>query len=236
MQLKLKNRLKLISLLPISILFSVTSYFVYDSYTNYKSAQVLHEKLVENRLLSELVDNISRERGMTVMYLGNKSKNTFNSLEQQRIVVDKIQDKYLKYAKNNVALHDHSHGETECKACQSIAMLSRSLDSIGDIRALVDADETTFKDVYETVYGNVQRKAIAKLEEMTKEQTDEIINNLAYAYISLVSAKEFTSEERDFISYAIASSKKLNEDDLTLWLNLVAKADSFKYDTLSNKE
>jgi len=93
MQLKLKNRLKLISLLPISILFSVTSYFVYDSYTNYQSAQVLHEELVENRLLSELVDNISRERGMTVMYLGNKSKNTFNSLEQQRIVVDKIQDK-----------------------------------------------------------------------------------------------------------------------------------------------
>jgi len=232
MQLKLKNRLKLISLLPISILLAITSYLVYDSYNNYKSAQVLHEKLVENKLLNELVDDISRERGMTVMYLGNKSKSTFNSLVQQRLIVDKIKDKYLKYAKSNMALHDHSNGELECPECQSIATLSRSLDSIEDIRALVDTDDTTFKDVYETVYGNIQRKAIKKLESITKEQRDGIINNLSYAYISLVTAKEYTSEERDFISYAIASSKKLSEDDLRTFADEIgefpAKAEANK--------
>jgi len=232
MQLKLKNRLKLISLLPITLLFSVTSYFVYDSYTNYKSAQVLHESLVENRLLNELVDNISRERGMTVMYLGNKSQNTFKSLEQQRLVVDKIQEKYLKYVKNN-KLADKSLDEATKK---SIMDLEHSLESIADIRALVDAGEATFKDAYETVYGTIQRKAIHKLEEMTQNQIDDKVNNISYSYLSLVTAKEYTAEERDFISYAIASSKKLNEDDLNLWLGLISKADAVEYKTLFNKD
>ncbi|MEJ2372872.1 MAG: hypothetical protein P8Y16_03610, partial [Sulfurimonas sp.] len=71
MQLGLKNRLRLISLLPIIILFSITSYFVYDSYENYRAAQLLQDRLAANKELNSLVNNISRERGMTVMYLGN---------------------------------------------------------------------------------------------------------------------------------------------------------------------
>jgi len=231
MQLKLKNRLKLISLLPITLLFSVTSYFVYDSYTNYKSAQVLHESLVENRLLNELVDNISRERGMTVMFLGNKSQSTFKSLEQQRLVVDKIQEKYLKYVKSNKIANE----SLDDAAKQSIKNLERSLESIADIRALVDAGQATFQDAYEIVYGTVQRQAIQKLEQMTQNQLDDKVNNISYSYLSLVTAKEYTAEERDFISYAIASSKKLDEEDLNLWLGLISKADAVEYKTLFNK-
>ncbi|MBU4110714.1 hypothetical protein KJ988_06910, partial [bacterium] len=88
MQLGLKNRLRLISLFPILLLFSITSYFLYDSYANYKAAQLLKDKLSENRLLNELVGNISRERGMTVIYLGNSSENTLKSLMKQRKIVD----------------------------------------------------------------------------------------------------------------------------------------------------
>ena len=89
MQIGLKNRLRLISLFPIAILLSITSYFVYNSYKNYRSAQILQNKLSENRQLNLLVNNISRERGMTVMYLGKSSQNTLRSLLKQRKIVDK---------------------------------------------------------------------------------------------------------------------------------------------------
>ena len=61
MQLGLKNRLRLISLFPILLLFSLTSYYVYESYKNFQAAQLLKDKLSENRDLNELVGNISRE-------------------------------------------------------------------------------------------------------------------------------------------------------------------------------
>ena len=84
MQLGLKNRLRLISLFPILILFSLTSYYLYDSYKDYQKAQLLQDKLIQNKLLNDVVGNIARERGMTAMYLGNPSKNIFKSLQEQR--------------------------------------------------------------------------------------------------------------------------------------------------------
>ena len=236
MQIQLKNRLRLISLVPILILFSITSYFVYDSYTNYKQAQVLQEKLSENKQLNKLVDNISRERGMTVIYLGNKSKNTHKSLLQQRTLVDNAHQEYIKYTKENTILHDHTNGVEKCKTCNNIDETTKSLALIGDLRALVDVQKTDFNSVYKTVYGDVQYKAIRQLEEITKNQIDSEISELATSYISVVRAKEYTSAERDFISYAISASKILNDKEFNTWLSLIARADTLHYETLQNQD
>ena len=235
MQLGLKNRLRLISLFPIIILFSITSYFVYNSYENYKAAQLLQDKLSENRQLNELVGNISRERGMTVMYLGNSSPNTLRSLEQQRKIVDEKATSYLQSIKENVVLHDHSAGSHSCKTCVNSELIAASLNSIKSTRLLVNEHQTNFKTVYTDVYGKALRKALLQLEEIISNQMDSEINELSSKYISLVRAKEFTSAERDFISYTIASSALLEEEDVNLWISLIAKADAISYDTLQNK-
>lgn len=235
MQLGLKNRLRLISLLPIALLFTITSYFVYDSYNNYKMAEVLQEKLSENKLLNELVGNISRERGMTVMYLGNTSKNTFKSLTQQRKIVDKKHLEYISHTKTKQELHNHDKGKENCKTCQNINAIESSIASIKKIRSLVDKQQTNFNDVYENVYGQAQHQAIRKLEEITSNQMDPEINQLSSAYISIVRAKEFTASERDFISFTIAASSMFEEEDFNKWITLIARADTVNYDTLSNK-
>ncbi|MBU1975986.1 MAG: nitrate- and nitrite sensing domain-containing protein, partial [Nanoarchaeota archaeon] len=236
MQLGLKNRLRLISLFPILILFSITSYFLYDSYVNYKAAQVLKDKLSENRLLNELVGNISRERGMTVIYLGNSSENTLKSLTKQRAIVDELQQKYTAQTEANSDLHDHSQGQENCSTCSNIKSISESIQDINKIRVLVDTQQTNFTDVYEKVYGKAQAKGIKQLEEITSNQMDAEINELSSSYISMVRAKEFTAAERDFISFAIARATTLEEGEFNTWISLIAKADTVAYDTLQNKD
>jgi len=236
MQLGLKNRLRLISLFPIIILFGITSFFVFNSYENYKAAQLLQDKLSENRQLNDLVANISRERGMTVMYLGNSSPNTLRSLVKQRLKVDSRKAKYLNYVKENSVLHDHSHGTQNCQTCVNLKSLALSMQEIENLRKLVDEHKTNFKEVYEKVYGDTQHKAIQQLEAITTQQIDPEINALSNEYISLVRAQEFTAAERDFISYAIARSSELEEEEINLWISLIAKADAISYDTLPNKE
>ena len=110
MQFGLKNRLRRISLLPILIVFSITSYYAYESFINYKAAQILQDKLSENKQLNELVGNISRERGMTVMYLGNSSPNTLKSLVQQRKIVDNKFKSYVSNTQNNTQFCDVATG------------------------------------------------------------------------------------------------------------------------------
>ncbi|MDD5202189.1 MAG: nitrate- and nitrite sensing domain-containing protein, partial [Sulfurimonas sp.] len=227
MQFGLKNRLRLISLFPILILFFITSYFLYDSYENYKAAQLIKDKLSQNRLLNDLVGNISRERGMTVIYLGNASENTMKSLSKQRTIVDEIEAKYLGYLKTNTIVENPQDvGRTNAKS------LSDSLVEIKKIRELVDSQQTNFADVYEKVYGTAQSKGIKQLEEITSNQMDPEINELSSSYISIVRAKEFTAAERDFISFAIARAKILEGNEFNTWISLIAKADTINYDTL----
>jgi len=212
MQLGLKNRLRLISLFPIVILFSITSYFLYDSYENYKAAQILQDRLSENRQLNDLVNNISRERGMTVMYLGNSSPNTLRSLVKQRAIVD------------------------EKEALSKDEVLKNLLSNIKKTRTLVDEHTTDFQTVYNDVYGKTQAAGIKRLEEITLNQIDPEINAYASIYITMVRANEFTAAERDYISFAIARSTELQEEEINKWISLIAKADATAYDTLKDKE
>lgn len=236
MQLGLKNRLRLISLFPIIILFSLTSYYLYDSYKNYQRAEMLHNKLSQNRYLNDVVGNVARERGMTAMYLGNPSKNIFKSLQEQRKIVDAKTQEYLEHTKNDAALHDHSKGEENCLTCQNYTSVETSLQRIYDARELVDSKKIAFKDVFTNIYSDTQRHSISQLEQITNDQTDQYINELYSIYIAMVNAKEFSGIERGYMSYIISRSTKLKEEDLNKWISIIGKADAISYSTLHNKK
>ncbi|MFT7860506.1 MAG: ATP-binding protein [Sulfurimonas sp.] len=230
MQLGLKNRLRLISLLPIIILFGITSYFVYDSYENYKAAQHLQDRLSVNKELNDLVNNISRERGMTVMYLGNSSPNTFKSLQKQRRIVDEKAKLYFEHIDAQAAKERSQTLKDETK------LLKTAFEKIISTRKLVNEQKTDFKTVYERVYGNVEKIAIDQLEEITEHQLDTKINNYAATYLAFVHASENTSSERDFLSFAIARGTNLDADEVNNWINLVTRADALSYDLLKDDE
>ena len=200
MQLGIKNRLRLISLVPIFILFSLTSYFTIESFLHYQTTQVIQDKLSANKQLNALVGNIARERGMTVMYLGNSSPNTLKSLVKQRSVVDAKSNLYLSSLQNNESLHNHDEDISQCLACINVESISSAIKKIQDIRILVDEHKTNFEDVYENVYGTILRNTVLELEKITIEQTDAEIQELSSHYIAFVRAQESTSSERDLIS------------------------------------
>ncbi len=219
MQFSLKNRLRLISFLPLVILFFVTSYFVYTSYGNYEAAQTVQKRLKANKELNNLLNNISRERGMTVIYLGNNSKSTFKSLIKQRQIVDKLITKYFAQGQNSTVGNN----------------LQDALHKMQSVRKLVDTHKIDFKTVYK-VYTQVQNLAIKDLEKLSNKHFDNAINTYSNIYIEFTQASEYTSTERDYISYAIATSRPLKKEGIYKWISYIAKADSLNYDRLKNIE
>jgi signal transduction histidine kinase/CheY-like chemotaxis protein len=236
MQLGLKNRLRLISLFPIIILFSLTSFYLYDSYKSYQRAEMLHNKLSQNRYLNDVVGNIARERGMTAMYLGNPSKNIFQSLKEQRKIVDAKAQAYLEYTKDDTSLHDHSKGQGNCLACQNYNSVEASLQKIHEARELVNNKKIAFQDLFTNIYSKAQKKFIVQLQQITNDQTDQEINELYSIYISMVNAKEYSGIERGYMSYIISRSTKLQEEDLNKWISIIGKADAISYNNIHNKK
>ncbi|QOY55015.1 nitrate- and nitrite sensing domain-containing protein [Candidatus Sulfurimonas marisnigri] len=238
MQFGLKNRLRLISLLPILALFAMTSYYVYNSYVDYQSAQQLQNKLDQNRYLNDVIGNIARERGMSAMELGNKTGNILKSLNKQRKIVDLKVAKYLSHAQNNKILHTHDDVKSQsiCVACANIETVTDSMARINLVRPLVDEGKIEFNEMFIDTYVAVQEKFIILLEQITENQVDKEINELYSLYIAMVNAKEATGIERGYISYIISRSAELIEDDLNKWVSLIGKADSLHYDRMQNKD
>ncbi len=229
----LKNRLRLISLFPILILFALASYYVFTAYTSYQSAKVLQAKLDENVFLNDLVRNLSRERGMTVMYLGNQSETTKKSLIAQRDIVDEKLAAFDEHLSHNELLHDHS-GKVDCIACKSQKTIDDHFQIITDSRPDVDSGELEFEDIYETIYGAAEAEVLNELRSIGAFKVDPEIASLASAYISILDAKHFSGDERDFISYALARATKFDAEELNIWITLIGKADSIKYDGIQN--
>jgi len=232
MQIGLKNRLRLISLFPIFILLSLASFYVYTSYESFNNAKNLHAKLVENRYLNDQLSNLSRERGMTVMYLGNSSPTTYNSLLAQRKIVDQKSDLYISHAKNDKILHNHDKGASFCTLCKNIKGLKAHLQQIDTIRKKVDQKESEFDEIFYDVYGKVQKDILAQLSELNEFQIDDEITSLASTYISLAKAKAATDSERDFIAYALARSTRFDSEELNQWLTYIGKADAISYSSV----
>lgn len=232
MQLGLRNRLRIISLLPILILFTLASYYVYNSYVSYQGAQHLHVRLEGNKQLNDLINNLSRERGMTVMYMGSASEATRKSLHAQRSIVD---DKIAAYQKHLASIEPGSseqNSRTEAIS-KKVADLK---NKITKIRPEIDAQTAQFNQVFHDIYGTSQKSLIAELAELANLNFDEQANNLSSTYLSLVRANEHSSVERDFITYVLSRSTPLSTEELNQWIFLIAQADTFNLEAIKDKK
>ncbi len=228
MQFGLKNRLRFISFFPILILFTLASYYVYNSYTSYQNAQLLQAKLIENKDLNDLISNISRERGMTVMYMGNSSPTTFKSLKAQRSIVDNSFQTYFNNAKLNESLSKNE------LVLEHQRTLNKIRDLIKSARPEIDKQKMSFKDVFYERYGKAQLQILTMLKQLAGTHTDAEINSLSTTYLSFANAKAYSSAERDLMTYPLAKKTPLKIEEITAWLKFIGQSDSYSFDTLIN--
>lgn len=231
MQLGLRNRLRLISLLPILILFALASYYVYTSYNSYQGAKHLQVRLEGNKQLNDLINNLSRERGMTVMYMGNASVATLKSLKAQRLIVDQKIGAYQAHL--NTLKADPIEGASAAALSQQISGIYQK---ILKTRPLVESNQAEFEAVFTDLYGKSEEVLITELAGLSTIHFDDEIDSLSSTYLSLVRANEYSSIERDYITYVIARATPLAEEELTKWISLIAKADAFNLEGMNNKE
>ena len=67
----IRNRLKLIALVPIMLLLLLSSYFFVTSYINYEKAKALKTALENNAYISKGLLDVEKERGLSALYMGS---------------------------------------------------------------------------------------------------------------------------------------------------------------------
>ena len=219
MHLGLKNRLRLISLLPILILFALASYYVYTSYVSFQAAQTLQARLESNKQLNTMINDISRERGMTAMYLGNASAATLKSLHAQRIIVDASIKAFI--AENN--------------SPKTVAIITALEKSRLQTRPSIDNKTADFEEIFNDVYGKPQEALIQELSSLSTVLLDEKVASMANNYLSLVRANEYTSLERDYLTYLLSRGNALEDEELEKWISFIGNADALNLESVTDK-
>lgn len=226
MKLNLNNKLKLISLMPILLVFGITSYMLYDTYGAFNTARDVQHKLQQNRLLNEIVTNIARERGMSAIFLGEINEKTYKSLHEQRKVVDEKVANLLTYLQGSIELSDDNTLSQE---------ISDTMTSLRLLRTQIDQNAIDFNEAFDT-YIKLQDLSIKQLQKITTIKADKQISRLYSTYITLVNAKEASGIERAFVSNILSANKPIDETKLNQWIGYIARADTYNYNDIAEKD
>ncbi|WP_200763597.1 nitrate- and nitrite sensing domain-containing protein [Nitrosophilus alvini] len=225
MQLSLIRKMQLISLLPLLLLFSLSGYFLYDSYQTYQKTQTLKKEIEFNRVLSNLMTQVAKERGMTSIYIGSRGQMIKDSLKKQRSIVDKAIQDLKNYLKKNPEL------------TLRVKTVLTNLKELNFIRKKVDTLKIGFENVFFGFYTDmINTPILNNLSNLVYYSINPEITAISSVYVQFVTAKEYTGIERGFVSFILARYTPASDKELILWNSLIGKADNLSYNNLSSSD
>ena len=235
----IRNRLKFIGLVPIILLFLLSSYFFISSYLNFEKANTLKTVLANNIHLSDALLQIAKERGISSLYMGSDRKEFSSSLAKQRVSTDKS----LETLKQKLTYTDASYipfllkllkKDYALNAVKYQALLN-NLGKIKDIRANIDKNNNTFKQIF--FDGYIKTFTTPMLENFYQlknfslnTETSSLISSL----VQLIVAQENSGLERDFTSYYMSKKASMSFDEMALWDTFKTKANAFDLQQVSD--
>ena len=235
----IRNRLKLIGLVPILLLIILSSYFFVTSYLNFERANALKTTLKNNALLDKTLINIGKERGLTALLLGSDKKEFKDSLANQRVALDTS----IKTLRSKLKTTDTTYlpallkalGETSLIQTGMYGNLLNNLNALPQTRKMVDNEKIEFQTIFSTHYTEkLATPVLEKLLSVKNYALDTEISSLIATLAQLYTSKENTGLERDFISYYMTKKISLSFDEIALWDNFRAKANAFNIKQVTN--
>ncbi len=235
----IRNRLKLIGLLPITLFIILSSYFFITSYMNYEQANALKTTLKNNKLIDDTLVNIRKERGMTGLFIASDKKEFKDSLKEQR----ELSDKSISILKKNITISNptllpflskYVNNSMQTKMYKK--MLSDT-NHIKTIRKDIDKKDIDFKTAFFTDYTDKLIVPISNnLLSIRNYTLTPDISSLISSVTKIYTAKENAALERGFIGYYIAKKIPMSSNDISLWNNLKTTANIFNLRQTTNSK
>ena len=228
----IRNRLKMVGVVPIIMLILLSGYFFVTSYVNFEKANALQTMLKNNISLSDSLTQVGTERGLTALYLGSDGKNFFKQLEKQRRKTDlsfEELNQNLQY--ENIALIPPLMkvlGEKDYLEDAKYVALLNGLQHISTIRQSVNKRKEPFSRVFN--YRYTQKLATPLLDNISNISNLALnteISSLISSLLQLATAKENAGLERDYVSYYMLKKRSMSFDEMATWNHFQTKANGF---------
>ncbi|HFD14262.1 MAG TPA: hybrid sensor histidine kinase/response regulator, partial [Epsilonproteobacteria bacterium] len=235
----IRNRLKLIGLVPITLLILLSSYFFVTSYVNYEKANALKITLQNNALLDKAMVDIGKERGLTSLYLGSEKKEFKEAMTKER----KILNAALAKLKQGLITKDTTYlpfllealGEKSKIQGNMYQSLLTKTNSLTQTRKMVDTTKAEFKTIFFNRYtSDLATPVLDNLLSVKNYALDTEIASLISTLVQLYTAKENAGLERGFVAYYMTKKISMSFDEIALWDQFKTKANIFDIKEVTN--
>ena len=237
--MKIKNKLKLITILPTLILLIATTYLFYDTYINYEKMKSYKIVAKNNKLLSKALIEVGRERGITALYLASNKQSYKELLLNQY----KKTDKAIKALRNNITLEsdsliskDYIFNETITVNKSNYLELLKKLKYIPAIRkTLTRVDPRDYKRILNKYTDTITNNILNTLMQINRFSLNVDLNKINNTYSNLYISEEYSGLLRDFLIFNLEKKSPIDKNLLSQWMNYHSKATLFNPSLIEDK-
>jgi hypothetical protein len=224
--MNVRQRLKLLAILSIVAILSLTLANVYKEYQYMSRLKDTGELVSFSRQISSLMDNLQNERSISSVYIQSRGQYLVNELDDQRKKTD------LDISIFNEKLKDYDvYGKNS-----DILEIVASLKNISTVRSRVDLFNIDQKEMLE-YYDGINNHALHIIAlNADQSPAGEISKDLS-AYYFFLKAKEIASKQKALLSAAFVSGK-FSQKTLDKTITYIAKEQSYLdvFENLAPKE
>ncbi len=235
----IRNRLKLIVLLPITLLLLLAGYFFITSYTNYEKTKALQTILKNNALITDSLIQTGKERDLSAIYVGSGRGSFVETLRTQYPKTDFSYAKTINSTRYKVGTFVPFISEylkisdiIGTSSYKDMVKKMKQIDHFRELSQLATTDfDTMFFDTYTKKLTTPMLENLSKIKNFSLD-TDmaSMIEVLSRIYV----AKENTSLERGYLAYYISKRQAMSFGEISRWDSFHTKGNIISEDEISN--
>jgi len=212
---QLYNRIKLISTLPLVLLFLIASYFIYTSYIQSHKSKTIAILLQNNQHISTLTKEFSKERAFWAMNLANNRNKVL--LEEQ-------------ISKTTLLIKESQNSTLNSE-------IGTILNKALNLRQEIQENKTNFEVMFHDGYTDtIINPLINKQIDSRNLYLNSEIESLREALIQLSKEIQHNSIQRDYLGYFIDAKKALNSNELSFLNQNKNQLESFHTSSIQDNQ
>jgi len=90
------KKLKVLTLLPLVVIFIYLLFFIFNSYNTLLRFHTLQDDIVKIKQTAALIDELQKERGISSGYIGSNAKEFAVELQQQKVRTNKAFERFIQ--------------------------------------------------------------------------------------------------------------------------------------------
>lgn len=223
--------LMLITGIPLAIIILIVFYYLYVSYRNYEGAETLNSSVAALSNITELVEKIENERGLSAIYAASKGRfNVQELLKSQREQTNKkIQDFNNLVSNYKSEMGTILNGNPDVP--KELTEMASLLNQINSVRSQIDGLNVDFNDVFANYFSKIDQLYLDYAGKIRNYSTTQDVSRIALNLISTYEVMQASSYQRDYI-ISILGSGKVDYETLANWTEINNKSAFITYTSL----